>query len=39
MRGGDNRSADLSLTEGNLIRSVYIEMSVDPVQLTSFSEE
>lgn len=37
--GGDNRSADLSLTQGSITRSVHIEMIVNGVQLTSVREE
>lgn len=37
--GGDNRSADLALTQGSITRSVHIEMIVNGVQLTSVREE
>ncbi|NQV90419.1 hypothetical protein HQ487_03360 [Candidatus Uhrbacteria bacterium] len=37
--GGDNRSADLSLTQGNVTRSAHIEMMVNGVQLISMVEE
>lgn len=37
--GGDARSADLTLSEGNVTRSAHIEMTVNGVQLLSVSEE
>lgn len=37
--GGDNRSADLALTQGSITRSVHIEMIVNGLQLTSVTEE
>lgn len=37
--GGDNRSADISLTQGSITRVVHIEMIVNGLQLTSVTEE
>ena len=37
--GGDNRSADLSLTQGNITRSVHVEVTVNGIQLTDLVEE
>ncbi|TAL50360.1 hypothetical protein EPN81_02945 [Patescibacteria group bacterium] len=37
--GGDDRSGDISLTEGDITRSLHVEMSVNGVQLTSLIEQ
>lgn len=37
--GGNDRSADLLLTQGNITRSVHVEMVVNGVQLVSLVEE
>lgn len=36
--GGDNRSADITYSEGNITRTVHIEMVVNGIQLLSISE-
>jgi len=37
--GGDNRSADVTLVEENISRSIHIEMTVNGVTVSQFTEE
>lgn len=37
--GGDNRSADITYSEGNITRTMHIDMVVNGMQLTSVTEE